>query len=431
MQLERLAVQRRRDGGDQRPRPVRGEDARRVLHVGPVDVRAVRVLRPRSRRRTRRRARRTRVGERRDDLGAAPPAFLTIRAVSRTASMSCVGSSTTNRSIPCVDQARVDELDHLGMRPLPGDEPEPGADELQPRVRHRRAGQPQQVPRVLPVRPHRHAHRGARRVVQRPEPDPFEHRRDRRDVRGAQPGRPPQRLVPVAQRHVDQLKLSHDSPERTRLTPGTCRDTPYPRRPSANSVSASSAAMHVQVGHHPVDGAPVQGAAQRRERLAAVRAVPDDLGEQRVVVRRHRRAGLEVRVDPDPGARGEHRAGDRPRAGQEVPAGVLGVDPALDRVPGERDVLLRSAQRPALGDRDLLGDDVEAGDRLGDRVLDLDAGVDLEEVELLAFRVDEELDRARAPVAQVLAERDRRARAAVPAGPSSSRGAGASSMSFW
>ena len=56
---------------------------------------------------------------------------------------------------------RVDELDHLRVRPLPGDEPEPGADELQPRVRHRRAGQPQQRPRVLPVRPHRHAHRGA------------------------------------------------------------------------------------------------------------------------------------------------------------------------------------------------------------------------------------------------------------------------------
>ena len=33
-------------------------------------------------------------------MTSVPPAFLMIRAVSRTASMSCVGSSTTNRSIP-------------------------------------------------------------------------------------------------------------------------------------------------------------------------------------------------------------------------------------------------------------------------------------------------------------------------------------------
>ena len=38
VQLEGLAAERRLDGGDQRPRPVRGEDARRVLDVGAVDV---------------------------------------------------------------------------------------------------------------------------------------------------------------------------------------------------------------------------------------------------------------------------------------------------------------------------------------------------------------------------------------------------------
>src|ERR1700727_1697791 len=67
----------------------------------------------------------------------------------------------------------------------------------------------------------------------------------------------------------------------------------------------------------------------------------------------------------------------------------------------------------ALGDGELLGADVDAGHRLGDRVLDLDAGVDLEEVELAAacargVGVDEELHRARPPVAEPLAERDRR-----------------------
>ena len=51
-------------------------------------------------------------------------------------------------------------------------------------------------------------------------------------------------------------------------------------------------------------------------------------------------------------------------------------------------------QRPALGDQDLALDDVVAGDLLGDGVLDLDARIDLDEVELAAVGVDEELDGA-------------------------------------
>ena len=49
------------------------------------------------------------------------------------------------------------------------------------------------------------------------------------------------------------------------------------------------------------------------------------------------------------------------------------------------------------GDEELEADQVEAGDGFGDRVLDLDAGVDLEEPELVAG--EEELDRAGADVA--------------------------------
>ena len=42
------------------------------------------------------------------------------------------------------------------------------------------------------------------------------------------------------------------------------------------------------------------------------------------------------------------------------------------------------SRRPcARGDGDLLGDEVDAGDRLGDRMLDLDARVHLQEVESL------------------------------------------------
>ena len=78
---------------------------------------------------------------------------------------------------------------------------------------------------------------------------------------------------------------------------------------------------------------------------------------------------------------------------------VLGVDPAFDRVAAELDVLLAQGQRMAVGDADLLADQIEAGDRLGHRMLDLQPGVHLDEVEFAVL--PEELDRAGAAIAHV------------------------------
>ena len=47
--------------------------------------------------------------------------------------------------------------------------------------------------------------------------------------------------------------------------------------------------------------------------------------------------------------------------------GILGVDAALDGVAGERHVALLERQPLAGGNPDLLLDDVDAGDHLGDR----------------------------------------------------------------
>ena len=75
---------------------------------------------------------------------------------------------------------------------------------------------------------------------------------------------------------------------------------------------------------------------------------------------------------------GDLERGDAARAGQEAAGRVLGVDAELEgvaprgRVLGEGDGLAR-------GDAELLGDQVDAGGFLGDRVLDLQAGVDLQE----------------------------------------------------
>src|SRR3546814_15820675 len=63
----------------------------------------------------------------------------------------------------------------------------------------------------------------------------------------------------------------------------------------------------------------------------------------------------------------------------------------------DHDVFLPDRQLLAAGDQQLLAHQVDAGDPLGHRVLDLDAGVHLDEVE--AAVLEQELERAGAAVA--------------------------------
>ena len=79
----------------------------------------------------------------------------------------------------------------------------------------------------------------------------------------------------------------------------------------------------------------------------------------------------------------------------------LGVEPRLDGVAVEADVLLPDRQRLASGDADLQLDEVEPGDHLRDRMLHLQARVHLQEVER-AVAGEQELDRARVGVADRL-----------------------------
>ena len=88
----------------------------------------------------------------------------------------------------------------------------------------------------------------------------------------------------------------------------------------------------------------------------------------------------------------------RPGDGNEG-ARVLGVDAAFDRRAEEAHLLLGDRQRRPGRDLDLLVDDVDAGDHLGDGMLDLDARVHLDEVELAVLV--EKLDRPDADVAEL------------------------------
>ncbi len=134
--------------------------------------------------------------------------------------------------------------------------------------------------------------------------------------------------------------------------------------------------------------------------LGAVLAPGDHLGDHRVELRRDDVARRHPGVDPDAGAGRQGEVLDQARGGREVALRVLGGEPGLDGVPaggrlGRADLRQRAARR----DVQLQLDDVDAGGGLGDRVLDLQPGVDLEERQQLLAGLVEELHRPGVDVA--------------------------------
>src|SRR5690606_5075266 len=91
--------------------------------------------------------------------------------------------------------------------------------------------------------------------------------------------------------------------------------------------------------------------------------------------------GLGGAVDPHAEAGRSAIGRDLPRGRGEATGRVLGIDAHLDRVPEERDVGVEG-ERAAGRYPDLLLDQVDPGHQLRHRVLDLNAGVHLNEEEL-------------------------------------------------
>ena len=171
-------------------------------------------------------------------------------------------------------------------------------------------------------------------------------------------------------------------------------------------VDVLATLLETDVGHdpllqrdvalHPFDHRLGQRQAHARDGGGAVAAVHDQLADHRVVVRRDAVAVVQVGVHAHARAAGCLEALHRAGAGHEG-VRVLGVDAALDRVAGDLDVLLPDRQLLATGDQQLLAHQVDAGDQLGHRMLHLDAGVHLDEVE--AAVLEQELEGAGAAVA--------------------------------
>ena len=171
-----------------------------------------------------------------------------------------------------------------------------------------------------------------------------------------------------------------------------------------------------EVGGDAADPVLAQGPVHARDRLLGRGRPGGDLLQHRVVVAGdHGTRVGGAAVDPDAEAEGAAIGGDPAIVGDEVVLGVLGGDPALQRVAVEahrvlgRDAGLgERADTAALGDPDLRLHDVEAGHDLGHRVLDLDARVDLDEVEGARVGIHQELDRAGADIVGGAADLERR-----------------------
>ena len=150
-----------------------------------------------------------------------------------------------------------------------------------------------------------------------------------------------------------------------------------------------------------------------RHRLLRIRGPRGDLLQQRIVEARDHRAGIgRAAIEADAEAGRAAIGGDTAIVRNEVVLRVLGGDAALEGVAVEADLALPGNARilladgGALGDADLRLDDVDAGHFLGDGVLDLDARIDLDEVDGAGIGIHQELDRAGAPVIRGVGDRD-------------------------
>jgi hypothetical protein len=114
-------------------------------------------------------------------------------------------------------------------------------------------------------------------------------------------------------------------------------------------------------------------------------------------------------VQPHPGTAGRPVGGDLAGVGAEVVLRILGGDPALqggtDRMDGALVGKTEIGQRLTARDAHLRLHEVDAGDLLGDRVLDLDARIHLDEA-VTSVVTQQELDGAGARVADLLGEPD-------------------------
>ena len=177
--------------------------------------------------------------------------------------------------------------------------------------------------------------------------------------------------------------------------------------------------MEREVVAHAFEHELVERPQQAPPRALAIARPHHQLGEQRVVVDRDLEAAVDTGVVAHARSLREPHALDAADRGHESGGRILGQDAGLDRPAARRRRRVAEGERRALGDPDLLCDQVEAGHHLGHGMLDLEPGVHLEEVELAVL--EDELHGAGVEVADLLCDparglREARAQPGVESG---------------
>jgi len=169
-----------------------------------------------------------------------------------------------------------------------------------------------------------------------------------------------------------------------------------------------------EVGGDPADAEFTKRPVHALDRLLRRRRPGGDLFQQRIIVAGDHRAGIgRAAVKPDAEAGRAAIGRDAAVIRDEVLLRIFGGDAALKGMAVEANVLLlrharfRRTDGMAVEDVDLRLDDVDAGHDLGDGVLDLDARIDLDEVELAGVGIHQIFDRAGADIVRRLGDLQR------------------------
>ena len=140
--------------------------------------------------------------------------------------------------------------------------------------------------------------------------------------------------------------------------------------------------QQIAVGDEAVNSGALETESQQSSSLIPGLGPRHHLGDHRVVERGDLASALNSGIDPETGKTRKLESVQSAGNGQEVLKRVLGVDPGFDRMTDHRRAQGVLRQGLTLGDQYLQADQVEGGDLLGHRMLDLEPGVHLEEEEL-------------------------------------------------
>ena len=142
------------------------------------------------------------------------------------------------------------------------------------------------------------------------------------------------------------------------------------------------------------------------DRRFACLGIGDEFGDHRIVEHRHFAAFGHAIIDANPLAFFRrviaHKAAD---GREEAAIGIFGIDPVFNRPAGQHNIVLLEWQLFARSNADHLLDQINAGDILGHRMLDLEPGIHFKEIEAL-IGPDDQLDRPGTVIVHRSGQRD-------------------------